>query len=60
MYVRVSVSMPPVWQLVLSIAISLASLYVLVWITARIYRVGILMYGKRPTIPEMIKWIRYA
>jgi len=58
--VRVSVSMPPVWQLVLSIAISLASLYVLVWITARIYRVGILMYGKRPTIPEMIKWIRYA
>ena len=40
--------------------ISLASLYGLVWLTSRIYRVGILMYGKRPTLPEILKWIRYA
>lgn len=60
MFVRVSVSMPPTWQIVLSIAISLASLYSLVWLTSRIYRVGILMYGKRPTLPQILKWIRYA
>jgi ABC-2 type transport system permease protein len=29
-------------------------------VTSRIYRVGILMYGKRPTLPEIIKWIKYA
>ena len=60
MYVRVSVSSPPVWQIAASIAISLASLYGLVWLTSRIYRVGILMYGKRPTLPEILKWVRYA
>jgi ABC-2 type transport system permease protein len=60
MFVRVSVSMPPIWQIALSIAISLGSLYGLVWLTSRIYRVGILMYGKRPTLAEILKWIRYA
>ncbi len=60
MYVRVAVSMPPAWQIASSIAISLASLYGLVWLTSRIYRVGILMYGKRPTLAEILKWIRYA
>jgi ABC-2 type transport system permease protein len=60
MFVRVSVNMPPIWQIVASVLISLISLYGLVWITSRIYRVGILMYGKRPTLPEILKWIRYA
>jgi ABC-2 type transport system permease protein len=60
MFVRVSVSDPPVWQIALSISLSLVSLYGLVWLTSRIYRVGILMYGKRPTLPEILKWIRYA
>ena len=31
----------------------------IIWVTAKISRVGILMYGKRPTVPELIKWIRY-
>ena len=60
MFVRVSVSMPPTWQIALSIAISVATLYGLVWISSRIYRVGILMYGKRPTLAEILKWLRYA
>jgi ABC-2 type transport system permease protein len=60
MFVRVSVSMPPTWQIVLSIAISLASLYALVWVSSRIYRVGILMYGKRPSLAEILKWLHYA
>ncbi len=60
MYVRVAVSMPPAWQIAASIGISLASLYALVWLTSRIYRVGILMYGKRPSLAAILKWIRYA
>jgi ABC-2 type transport system permease protein len=60
MFVRVSENMPPLWQLALSIALSLATLYALVWLSSRIYRVGILMYGKRPTLPEIVKWIRYS
>jgi ABC-2 type transport system permease protein len=60
MFVRVSVSMPPTWQIALSIAISVATLYGLIWISSRIYRVGILMYGKRPTLAEILKWLHYA
>ncbi len=60
MFLRTAVDMPPVWQVALSIGVSLVSLYILVWLTSRIYRVGILMYGKRPTLPEILKWIRYA
>jgi ABC-2 type transport system permease protein len=32
----------------------------MVWLAARIYRVGVLMYGKRATLPEMIRWLRYS
>jgi ABC-2 type transport system permease protein len=60
MFVRVCLGTPPAWQLALSIAVSIVSLYGLIWVSARIYRVGILMYGKRPTLPEILRWIRYA
>jgi len=60
MFLRISVSMPPTWQIGLSIALSLTSLYLLVWLSARIYRVGILMYGKRPSLAELRKWLHYA
>ena len=53
MYVRVAVSTPPAWQIATSVVVSLSSLYGLVWLTSRIYRVGILMYGKRPTLAEV-------
>jgi len=51
---------PPWWQIVLSIVIMLATVWFFIWLTSRIYRVGILMYGKKATIREMIKWIRYS
>jgi ABC-2 type transport system permease protein len=60
MFVRILVQQPPVWQIALSIAILLATIYGLVSLCSRIYRVGILMYGKRPTLPEIMKWIKYA
>jgi ABC-2 type transport system permease protein len=58
--VRLSMHTPPIWQIALSIAILLATMYVILIISSRIYRIGILMYGKRPTLPEIVKWIKYA
>ena len=49
----------PWWELALSFALLFATAILIVWISAKIYRVGILMYGKKPNIKEMIKWIRY-
>uniref|UniRef100_A0A7V4XRY4 ABC transporter permease n=1 Tax=Acidobacterium capsulatum TaxID=33075 RepID=A0A7V4XRY4_9BACT len=60
MYLRICSQMPPVWQLALSIALMLASIWIMVWLAARIYRIGILMYGKRPNIPEILRWLRYS
>ena len=44
----------------LSIALLVLSVMFVIWLCARIYRVGVLMYGKKPTLPEIVKWIRYA
>ncbi|HUS18278.1 MAG TPA: ABC transporter permease, partial [Terriglobales bacterium] len=60
MYLRIVVEQPPMWQIALSIGIMVVSIGAMVWLCARIYRVGILMYGKKPTLPEIIKWIKYA
>lgn len=49
----------PIWELLLSIVLLYAMAIVIVWFSAKIYRVGILMYGKKPSIKEMIKWIKY-
>ncbi len=51
---------PPWWQIVLSIILMLLTVWFFIWLTSRIYRVGILMYGKKATIREMIKWLRYT
>jgi ABC-2 type transport system permease protein len=50
----------PVWQIGLSIALMIATIYAMIWLCGRIYRVGILMYGKKPNLPEILKWIKYA
>jgi ABC-2 type transport system permease protein len=60
MYVRIVAHAAPVWQIALSISILLVTVYAAVVISSRIYRVGILMYGKRPTLPEILKWLKYA
>ena len=49
----------PLWQELLSIALLYASAFLMIWIGGKIYRVGILMYGKKPSIKEVIKWMRY-
>jgi ABC-2 type transport system permease protein len=60
MFLRIVVLTPPVWQIALSIALLAAAIVAVLWASARVYRVGILMYGKRPTFPEILKWIRHA
>jgi ABC-2 type transport system permease protein len=59
MFVRILIVKPPIWEIVSSVLINILTILLITWLAARIYRVGILMYGKRPTVPEMIKWIRY-
>lgn len=50
----------PLWQELLSLALLYATAIFIVWMSGRIYRVGILMYGKKPTVKEILKWIRYS
>lgn len=49
----------PLWETLLSASLLYASSIGITWLSAKIYRVGILMYGKKPSVREMIKWIRY-
>ena len=60
MYMRLAVESPPGWQIVLCFALLIAAIYVVQRIATQIYRVGILMYGKRPSVREMVKWLSYA
>lgn len=60
MPVRIAVKMPPVWQVALAYLVSVGTMVVLIWLCGRIYRVGILMHGKKPTLAEIVRWLRYA
>lgn len=60
MFVRTIVSDPPIWHIVVSIMVSIATIAAFWWITAKIFRIGILSYGKRPTIPELWRWMKVA
>ena len=60
MLVRIVTQTPPFWQIALSFVIGFATVVLLMWVAARIYRIGMLMYGKRATIPEIMRWVRQA
>ena len=60
MLLRIAVKTPPAWQIALSYVLTLATCGFMIWLCARVYRVGILMYGKKPTIKEIWRWVRYA
>jgi ABC-2 type transport system permease protein len=55
-----SSSPPPGWQVWLSIAIGIAGVFACVWITAKVFRIGILMFGKPPDLKTLVKWVRAA
>ncbi len=60
MFLRMGSQMPPAWQFAVSIALMIVSILAILWFSSRLYRVGILMYGKRATLPELIRWLRYS
>lgn len=60
MPLRIAVEMPPLWQVGLAMVLTALFVYLMVVLCGRIYRVGILMYGKKPTIKELWRWARYA
>ena len=60
MYARIVVQTPPLWQIGLSLALMVGTIAGLVVLCARIYRIGVLIYGKRANLPEIMKWLKYA
>ncbi|MGD1155705.1 MAG: ABC transporter permease [Terriglobia bacterium] len=60
MVFRITVQTPPFWQIALSLALCVLTTAGVVQLSAKIYRVGILMYGKRPSLVELLRWLRYT
>jgi len=60
MLVRIVSQTPPLWQILLSLAIGAVTVVLLLWLASRIYRIGMLMYGKRATIPEVVRWVKQS
>jgi ABC-2 type transport system permease protein len=60
MILRLTLESPPLWQVLLSLSILVGSAIGVIYVSARIYRVGVLMYGKRPSLIELARWIRYS
>jgi ABC-2 type transport system permease protein len=60
MFMRISVQTPPLWQIGVSVALLVATIWAVAWFAGRVYRVGILMYGKKPTLPEIFRWAMQA
>jgi len=58
MYMRISTLTPPAWQIALSIVLMIGTTYLLFRAAAKVFRIGTLMYGKRPTLPEIWRWAR--
>ena len=60
MYPRAVAGDVPVWMVALSLVLMAAAIAGMAWVAGRIYRVGILMQGKRPTLKELVRWVREA
>jgi ABC-2 type transport system permease protein len=57
---RMGMGTVPPWQFAASIGLLILSIWGVIWFSSRLYRVGILMYGKRATLPELLRWLRYS
>jgi ABC-2 type transport system permease protein len=60
MMLRIASKMPSAWQIAAAYSLCLLTIAGMVWLCARVYRVGILMYGKKPTLQEIWHWVRYS
>ena len=59
MFMRINVLTPPLWEILLNIAVMIVTVFGAILIMGKIYKIGILMYGKRPTLSELWKWLHY-
>ncbi len=59
MFMRINVLMPPLWEILLNILVMCTTVLLVTLVSGKIYRVGILMYGKRPTLGQLWQWARY-
>ncbi len=57
MLLRLNIYTPPLWEIILTIFISIVSIYLVIFLSTKIFRIGILSYGKRPTLKELKNWI---
>lgn len=60
MVLRIALGSPPLWQILLSVGLLAGTTVGMIYLSAKIYRVGVLMYGKRPSLMEIIRWLRYT
>ena len=60
MSLRISLQTPPAWQIALSLTLLVLTTVAVMYASAKIYRVGVLMYGKRPSLVELVRWLRYT
>lgn len=60
MYARIVVQTPPLWQTALSLVLLVSTIGAVLVFCARVYRIGVLIYGKRATLPEILKWLKHA
>jgi ABC-2 type transport system permease protein len=60
MFLRMASETPPAWQFAASIGLLVAGIVATLWFSSRLYRIGILMYGKRASLPELLRWLRYS
>ncbi|HEY7180893.1 MAG TPA: ABC transporter permease [Blastocatellia bacterium] len=60
MFLRIALGAAPAWQIATSIILFVLTIVAVTWIAAKIYRVGVLMYGKRPTLPDLARWLKYS
>ena len=57
---RISLTQVPAWEIGLSFVLMTVTILAILWVSSRIYRVGILMYGKKPNLPEILRWLKYS
>jgi ABC-2 type transport system permease protein len=60
MVMRIPIQMPPLWEILTTIGLLIVSTVVMMWIAGKIFRTAILVYGKRPSIRELLRWVRAA
>ena len=60
MVLRISLQTPPAWQIALSLTLLILTTIAVMYASAKIYRIGVLMYGKRPSLVELVRWLRYT